>query len=140
VSRPNNHNRHAFRRWIPEIDFPHALSLSFPSPTAAPMLPQESEAAAARKKEEKWTESYKHHQIDILSSLLAEDCRCLRDRTWIQHCVHYSDGRPSDHVAFPDIISFLPNFARIAFQQPLPSSTVSFQCFVSVDVSELRGI
>lgn len=30
-------------------------------------------AAAIRKLEEKWTESYKNRQIDILSSLLAED-------------------------------------------------------------------
>jgi ketosteroid isomerase-like protein len=35
---------------------------------------QESEAAAhIRKLEEKWTQSYKQRQIDILSSLLAED-------------------------------------------------------------------
>lgn len=32
-----------------------------------------SDAAAIRKLEEKWTESYKKRQIDILSSLLAED-------------------------------------------------------------------
>ena len=35
---------------------------------------QESDAAAqVRKLEQKWTESYKQRQIDILSSLLAED-------------------------------------------------------------------
>jgi ketosteroid isomerase-like protein len=41
--------------------------------TAAPLLAQESDAAAVRKLEEKWADSYKHRQIDILSSLLAED-------------------------------------------------------------------
>ena len=34
---------------------------------------QEREGAAVRALELKWTESYKLHQIDILSSLLAED-------------------------------------------------------------------
>lgn len=32
-----------------------------------------SDAAAIRKLEEKWTESYKHRKIDMLSSLLADD-------------------------------------------------------------------
>ena len=40
---------------------------------AAPLLAQESDAATVRKLEEKWADSYKHRQIDILSSLLAED-------------------------------------------------------------------
>jgi ketosteroid isomerase-like protein len=40
---------------------------------AAPVLAQESEAVTVRKMEEKWAESYKHRQIDILSSLLADD-------------------------------------------------------------------
>ena len=41
--------------------------------TAAPLLAQEADAATVRKLEEKWADSYKHRQIDILSSLLAED-------------------------------------------------------------------
>lgn len=40
---------------------------------AAPLLAQESDAATVRKLEEKWADSYKHRQIDILSSLLADD-------------------------------------------------------------------
>jgi ketosteroid isomerase-like protein len=40
---------------------------------AAPLLAQESDAATVRKLEEKWADSYKHRQIDILSSLLSED-------------------------------------------------------------------
>jgi ketosteroid isomerase-like protein len=40
---------------------------------AARLFAQESEAAAVRKLEEKWADSYKHRQIDILSSLLADD-------------------------------------------------------------------
>jgi ketosteroid isomerase-like protein len=40
----------------------------------SPASPQEkSDAAAIRKLEEKWTESYQKRQINILSSLLAED-------------------------------------------------------------------
>src|ERR1700757_2195109 len=38
-----------------------------------PLKAQESEAGVVRKLEEKWADSYKHRQIDILSSLLAED-------------------------------------------------------------------
>jgi len=42
--------------------------------TAAPLAAQEkSDAAAVRALELKWTDSYKQHNIDILSSLLAED-------------------------------------------------------------------
>jgi ketosteroid isomerase-like protein len=40
---------------------------------AAPLLAEESDAASVRKLEEKWADSYKHRQIDILSSLLADD-------------------------------------------------------------------
>ncbi len=40
---------------------------------AAPLLAQETDAASVRKLEEKWADSYKHRQIDILSSLLADD-------------------------------------------------------------------
>jgi ketosteroid isomerase-like protein len=41
---------------------------------ATPLAAEDkSDAAAIRKLEEKWTESYKKRQIDILSSLLAED-------------------------------------------------------------------
>ena len=40
---------------------------------AAPLLAQESDAATIRKLEEKWADSYRHRQIDILASLLAED-------------------------------------------------------------------
>jgi ketosteroid isomerase-like protein len=43
------------------------------SAAAMPAAAQEREAAAVRALELKWTESYKLHQIDILSSLLAED-------------------------------------------------------------------
>jgi ketosteroid isomerase-like protein len=38
-----------------------------------PLAAQEKDAANIRALELKWTESYKLHQIDILSSLLAED-------------------------------------------------------------------
>jgi ketosteroid isomerase-like protein len=38
-----------------------------------PSPAQERDAAAVRALELKWTESYKLHQLDILSSLLAED-------------------------------------------------------------------
>jgi len=42
---------------------------------AAPLVAQEKAGAAAeiRSLELKWTESYKQRQIDILSSLLADD-------------------------------------------------------------------
>jgi ketosteroid isomerase-like protein len=40
---------------------------------AIPSPAQEREGAAVRALELKWTESYKLHQIDILSSLLADD-------------------------------------------------------------------
>jgi ketosteroid isomerase-like protein len=41
---------------------------------ATPLAAEDkSDAATIRKLEEKWTESYKKRQIDILSSLLAED-------------------------------------------------------------------
>jgi ketosteroid isomerase-like protein len=40
---------------------------------SSPLLAQDSEAAIVRKLEEKWADSYKHRQIDILSSLLADD-------------------------------------------------------------------
>ena len=39
----------------------------------APLAAQVPDAATVRKLEEKWADSYKHRQIDILSSLLAED-------------------------------------------------------------------
>lgn len=42
--------------------------------TAMPLPAQESgEGAQVRKLEEKWTQAYKEHDIDILSSLLTED-------------------------------------------------------------------
>ena len=41
--------------------------------SAMPAAAQEREGAAVRALELKWTESYKLHQIDILSSLLADD-------------------------------------------------------------------
>jgi ketosteroid isomerase-like protein len=40
---------------------------------ASPLPAQELDAAIVRKLEEKWADSYKHRQIDILSSLLADD-------------------------------------------------------------------
>jgi len=42
-------------------------------PAARLAAQDKSDAATIRKLEEKWTESYKKRQIDILSSLLAED-------------------------------------------------------------------
>jgi len=49
------------------------LAVSLWAFTALPLLAQETDAATVRKLEEKWADSYKHRQIDILSSLLAED-------------------------------------------------------------------
>jgi ketosteroid isomerase-like protein len=40
---------------------------------SSPLLAQEADAVTVRKLEEKWADSYKHRQIDILSSLLADD-------------------------------------------------------------------
>src|SRR5437870_9200897 len=50
------------------------LTLCLFTAFASPLSAQEKDSAnSIRKLEEKWTESYKKRQIDILSSLLAED-------------------------------------------------------------------
>jgi ketosteroid isomerase-like protein len=52
------------------------LSLCLVSGLATPLAAQDkdkSDAAYIRSMELKWTESYKHRQVDILASLLAED-------------------------------------------------------------------
>ena len=50
------------------------LTLGLFTVFAIPLSAQEKDSAnSIRKLEEKWTESYKKRQIDILSSLLAED-------------------------------------------------------------------
>jgi ketosteroid isomerase-like protein len=50
-----------------------ALTLCLLVAAVMPLAAQERDAANIRALELKWTESYKQHQIDILSSLLAED-------------------------------------------------------------------
>jgi ketosteroid isomerase-like protein len=50
-----------------------ALTLCLLVAVVIPLPAQERDAANIRALELKWTESYKQHQIDILSSLLAED-------------------------------------------------------------------
>ena len=51
-----------------------AVTLAVLACTGHPLVAQDkSDAATIRKLEEKWTESYKNRQIDILSSLLADD-------------------------------------------------------------------
>ncbi len=55
--------------------FPSVLILCLFTAWTVPLVAQDKAdtAASIRKLEEKWTESYKKRQIDILSSLLAED-------------------------------------------------------------------
>ncbi len=50
-----------------------ALTLCLLVTLVIPSAAQERDAATVRTLELKWTESYKQHQIDIISSLLAED-------------------------------------------------------------------
>ena len=56
------------------VYLPSTVILSFLIGLTIPLAAQEKadSAATIRKLEEKWTESYKNRQIDILSSLLAE--------------------------------------------------------------------
>ena len=64
------------RTMRPRISSTSALSSLTLCPLVAAVIPlaaQEKDAANIRALELKWTESYKLHQIDILSSLLAED-------------------------------------------------------------------
>jgi ketosteroid isomerase-like protein len=49
------------------------LTLCLLAASAISLAQDKSDAAAIRALELKWTESYKQHNIDILSSLLAED-------------------------------------------------------------------
>jgi ketosteroid isomerase-like protein len=49
------------------------LTLGLLAASAISLAQDKSDAAAIRALELKWTESYKQHNIDILSSLLAED-------------------------------------------------------------------
>ena len=58
---------HISRRWVGFL----LLSLIL-TPVSLPAQ-EKADAAAIRALEMKWTESYKQHSIDILSSLLAED-------------------------------------------------------------------
>lgn len=57
------------------VYLPSTVILSFLIGLTIPLAAQEKadSAATIRKLEEKWTESYKNRQIDILSSLLAEN-------------------------------------------------------------------
>jgi ketosteroid isomerase-like protein len=52
---------------------PAAAILFLLAVSVLPLAAQDREAATVRALELKWTESYKQHQIDILSSLLADD-------------------------------------------------------------------
>lgn len=49
------------------------LTLLLPAGGVLNLSAQEKDATAVRSLEMKWTESYKQHNIDILSSLLADD-------------------------------------------------------------------
>jgi len=57
---------------MPSLGFLRQTSLILLLSCAA-LAQEKSEAAAVRALELKWTESYKQHSIDILSSLLADD-------------------------------------------------------------------
>lgn len=61
------------RPCFPSTSVLSSLTLCLLVALAIPLAAQEKDAANIRALELKWTESYKQHQIDILSSLLAED-------------------------------------------------------------------
>jgi ketosteroid isomerase-like protein len=61
------------RPCFPSTSVLSAFTLSLLVALVIPLAAQEKDAANIRALELKWTESYKLHQIDILSSLLAED-------------------------------------------------------------------
>jgi len=61
------------RRCFASTSVVSSLTLCLLVAQVIPLAAQEKDAANIRALELKWTESYKLHQIDILSSLLAED-------------------------------------------------------------------